>query len=338
MTDLKDKLYKGTFERFKLIQHLINKYPIKEIDETPIQKIKDAYIEYNPKFTIINKKLKFDTNDFISEQIQKEIAKFDTYAQIIEETFGVDDFIDIKVAYNSNDQKMDINLIMKTVYSIVKLFKKLYGKKDINLQIALTTVDRNIDSEIIKMANVNGGLMWVGTGNVVIFRKEELYKVICHELSHVYKLECQNIDNHEPKVMNKFKIKTVRINNLLGEAYTEYQAMLHHIALLSYYTKQSIRLFYHYEKIWGLYQVCKILNNYGMKRFEDLYTREMKQEANVFSYYIVKFFLVYKLNNSCNYKVLQNVLDDKEVIQIVNENMDQKFDSNLRMTLFELKY
>ena len=52
MSNLKDKLYKGTFERFKLIEHLINKYPIKEIDETPIQKIKDAYTEYNPKFTI----------------------------------------------------------------------------------------------------------------------------------------------------------------------------------------------------------------------------------------------------------------------------------------------
>jgi hypothetical protein len=233
---------------------------------------------------------------------------------------------------------MDINLIMKTVYSIVKLFKKLYGKKDIEITVALTKVDRNIDSEIIKMANVNGGLMWVGTGSIVIYRKEELYKVICHELSHVYKLECQNIDNHETKVMNKFKVKTVNIDNLISEAYTEYQAMLHHIALLSYYTKQSIRLFYHYEKIWGLYQVCKILNNYGMKKFEDLYTREFKQEANVFSYYIVKFFLVYKLNNSCNYKSLQNVLDDKEIIQILNENMDQNFDSNLRMTLFELKY
>jgi hypothetical protein len=44
------------------------------------------------------------------------------------------------------------------------------------------------------------------------------------------------------------------------------------------------------------------------------------------------------MDNSCNYKYLQNVLDDKEIIQIVNENMNQKFDSNLRMTLFELKY
>jgi hypothetical protein len=338
MDELHKKLYWRTFERFKLIEHLINKYPIIDIDETPIKKIRDAYIEYTPKYTTNNKKLRFDNDEWMSKQIKQEINNFDTYTEIIEETFGENNFIDIKVAYHSNDKNINIDLIMKTVYSIVKLFKKLYGKKDISLKVALTNVDRNIDSEIIKMANVNGGLMWIGTGNVTIFRKEELYKVICHELSHVYKLECQTIDTHESKVMTKFKVKTVNIDNLLSEAYTEYQAMLHHIALLSYYTNQSIKLFYHYEKTWGLYQVCKILNNSKMKKFEDLYTREFKQEANVFSYYIVKFFLLYKLNNSCNYKSLQNILDDKEIIQLINENMNQNFDSNLRMTLFELKY
>jgi hypothetical protein len=338
MDELHTKLYKGTFKRFKLIKHLINKYPIIEINESPIQKIKDAYIEYEPKYVTINKKLKFDKSEFISEEIDNEINKFDVYTEIIEETFGENNFIDIKVGYNSKDPNIDINIIMKTVYSIVKLFKKLYGKKDISVKVGLTNIDRNIDSDVIKMANVNGGLMWVGTGNIIILRKEELYKVICHELSHVYELECQNIDNYIPKIMNKFKVKTFSIQNYIGEGYAEYQAMLHHIALLSFYTKQSIRLFYHYEKIWSLYQVCKILNNYGMTKFEDLYVKEFKQGANVFSYYIVKFFLLYKLNDSCNYKILQNILDDQDIIQIINENMNQKFDSNLRMTLFELLY
>jgi hypothetical protein len=338
MDELHKKLYKGTFKRFKLIEHLINKYPIVEIDETQIKKIRNAYIEYSPKFVINKKKLQIEDNLFTSKQISNEIKKFDTCAEIIEETFGEDNFIHITVGYSSNDKNIDINLVMKIIYSIIKLFKKLYGKKDIYIRVALTNIDRNIESEVIKVENVNGGLMYVGTGQIIITRKEELYKVLCHELSHVYKLECQNIDNHVPKVINKFKINTVDCDFYLGEAYTEYKGMLHHIAILSFYTNQSIRLFYHYEKIWSLYQVCKILNNYGMKKFEDLYVKEFKQGANVFSYYIIKFFLLYKLNESCSYKNLQNILDDKEIIKIINENMDQKFDTNLRMTLFELKY
>jgi hypothetical protein len=338
MDELHKKLYKGTFKRFKLIEHLINKYPILEIDETPIKKIRDAYIEYSPKFKIIKKKLEVEDNLFTSKEISNEIKKFDTCAELIEETFGEDNFIHIIAGYSSTDKNIDINLIMKIIYSIVKLFKKLYGKKDIRIRVALTNKDRNIESEIIKIQNVNGGLMYVGTGEIMVIRKEELYKVLCHELSHVFKLECQNVENHLPKIISKFKVKTFDVDASLGEAYTEYRAMLHHIALLSFYTNQSIRLFYHYEKIWSLYQVCKILNNYGMNKFEDLYEKEFKQGANVFSYYIIKFFLLYKLNESCSYKNLQYILNDKEIIQIINENMNQKFDTNLRMTLFELKY
>ena len=51
--------------------------------------------------------------------------------------------------------------------------------------------------------------------------------------------------------------------------------------------------------------------------------------------------MLYKLDNKCNYKNLINILNDKEIISIINENIQlnrQNFDDNLRMTLFELKF
>ena len=74
-----------------------------------------------------------------------------------------------------------------------------------------------------------------------------------------------------------------------------------------------------------------------MKKFEDLYENKFIQETNVFSYYIIKFFLLWKLDNKCDYKNLIDILNDKEIISIINDNMNQTFDKNLRMTLFELK-
>ena len=74
-----------------------------------------------------------------------------------------------------------------------------------------------------------------------------------------------------------------------------------------------------------------------MKRFEDIYTTEFKQGTNVFSYYIVKFFILYKYNNTCSYKSFVDVMDDPEVIKIINDNLNQGFDGGLRMTLFQLK-
>ena len=145
------------------------------------------------------------------------------------------------------------------------------------------------------------------------------------------------IDNFDPQIVKKFKIKTVGIYQSINEAYTEFIGLIHHIALLSYYTNVHIWLLYHYEKIWSLYQVCKILTHYKMKRFEDIYTTEFKQGTNVFSYYIVKFFILYKYNNTCSYKSFVDVMDDPEVIKIINDNLNQGFDGGLRMTLFQLK-
>jgi hypothetical protein len=86
-----------------------------------------------------------------------------------------------------------------------------------------------------------------------------------------------------------------------------------------------------------MYQVCKILKHYNMSKFDDLYKNKFVQETNVFSYYIIKFFLLWKLDNKCSTPSLINILDDQDIIKVIDENMNLKFDKNLRMTIFELK-
>ena len=127
------------------------------------------------------------------------------------------------------------------------------------------------------------------------------------------------------------------IDQSINEAYTEYLAVLHHIAIISFYTNKSPYLIYHYEKLWSMYQVCKILKHYNMNKFDDLQVNKFVQETNVFSYYIIKFFLLWKLDNKCSSKTLINILDDQDIIKVINQNMNLQFDKNLRMTLFELK-
>ena len=320
---------KDTFQRFKLIEHLINKYPIIKFDLSHIDNIKNNYIKYTPKYVMVNKTLKFENSEFLDKELLNEISKFNNYVHIKEPK------IDIKISYCNITDKL-----IHMIYNIVKLFKKLYGEKDIKLQIALCSHKRNISKKIIGTLNINGGLMYVGTGNIHIFRYEEILKVLCHELSHVYNLDCNTIDSNAKIVLKKFNIINKDTNLLIQEAYSEYSACMHHIALISLDTKVSPYLIYHYEKIWCLYQVCKILKHYNMKKFEDLYENKFIQGTNVFSYYIIKFFLLWKLDNKCNYKNLIDILNDQDIIKIINEvlNSNQNFDKNLRMTLFELKY
>ena len=330
MEKLDKILDKDTFKRFKLIEHLINKYPIKQIDPEEINKIKDTYIEHIAPYKIINKTLVFEQSQFIDSVLYDEFSKFNKYIYINEPG------LDIKISYNGLDILSE--KLINVIYSTVKLFKRLYGNRNIKLYIALCSHKRNITTKIIGSVNVNGGQ--TDLIKIELFRREEIIKVLCHELSHFYELDCHSIDKKKDKILENFNIIGPSYLSI-NEAYTEYLAIMHHIAIISYYTNRSPLLFYHYEKIWSLYQVCKILDHYKLKKFEDLDSKEFKQSTNVFSYYIVKFFMLYKLDNKCNYKNLINILIDKEIISIINENIQlnrQNFDDNLRMTLFELKF
>jgi len=319
-----DKLDKDTFKRFKLIEDMIKQYPINEFDLTEINKIKDAYQEYKPKYIIIPKNLIFEDNKFVDKELMVEIKQMKHYIHI------KTDWVDIKIAYFEIS-----DTLISHIYSIVLLFQKLYGQKKVILSIALTNIKREITKKVIGTLAVNGGM----TDNVriEIFRKEEVLKVLCHELCHFYELDCIHIDKHQNQVLKKFNIKNE--NNItlsLSEALNECLAMIHHIAIISYYTKKSPLLIYHYEKLWSLYQICHVLNHYGMKKFEDLYENKFEQETNVFSYYIIKFFLLWKLDNKCSIKNVNDILADKRIIEVINKNIDKTFDKGLRMTLFEL--
>ena len=319
-----NKLDKDTFIRFKLIENLINKYPIKEFDKSEIDHIKSVYKEYVPEYKVIKGNLVFEDSQFIDKELKDEFIHYKEFIHIEEPT------IDIKISYD----KIDKDLIT-IIYSIVKLFKKLYSEKIIKLKFALTNHKRNISKKIIGTVNVNGGQTDGKT--IELFRREEIVKVLCHELIHFYQLDCRSIDNSQSKILDKFKIKTNNIDQSINEAYTEYLAKIHHIAIISFYTRKSPYLIYHYEKIWSMYQVCKILKHYNMSKFDDLYKNKFVQETNVFSYYIIKFFLLWKLDNKCSTPSLINILDDQDIIKVIDENMNLKFDKNLRMTIFELK-
>jgi hypothetical protein len=319
-----NKLDKDTFIRFKLIQKMVKKYSIRKFDISEINTIKDAYHEYIPKYETVVRNLKFEDNQFIDKELMKEIRQMKHYIHI------KTDLVDIKISYFHISDSL-----ITRIYSIVLMFQKLYGMKKVILIIALTTIKREINKKIIGTLAVNGGA--TDGVSIEIYRGQEVLKVLCHELCHFFKLDCHQINKNKHQVFNKFNIKNDdKITLSLSESLNEYMAMIHHIAIISYYTKKSPLLIYHYEKIWSLHQVCNILNHYGINKFEDLYEKKFEQETNVFSYYIIKFFLLWKLDNTCTTKNINNVLDDKEIIKVINENIKGVYNKGLTMTLFEL--
>ena len=148
-------------------------------------------------------------------------------------------------------------------------------------------------------------------GEIVIYRKEEWFKVFIHETFHALGLDFSSFPtNHlNYQMKNIFPIES-KMN--LFEAYSEFWATILNCLFCSYELLddklcESDFLLYcdfllQFERIFSLFQSNKILYFMGM-RYENLYKTEevsfvarkylYKEETNVFSYYIIKNILLY---------------------------------------------
>jgi hypothetical protein len=167
---------------------------------------------------------------------------------------------------------------------------------------------------ILNAGNVNTAFTWGCPVNseIVIFRKEEWFKVFIHESFHSFGLDFSSMDisKSTKNILNIFKVKS-DVN--LFESYTEVWAELINIVFCSFFSlrnkKNDIEFLdtfedlVNYERSYSFFQLVKVLHFMGLD-YRDLYSssekatvlREMlyKEDTNVLSYYIIKCVL---LNN-----------------------------------------
>ena len=148
-------------------------------------------------------------------------------------------------------------------------------------------------------------------GTIVIYRKEEWFKVFIHESFHSLGLDFSTFSCHmlNAKLSNLFPIKS-EMN--VFEAYSEFWATIINCLFCAYNLlddKLNDRDFLLYsdfciqfERIFALFQMVKILNFMGIS-YKHLFEKNeisevarrylYKEETNVFSYYIIKCILLY---------------------------------------------
>jgi hypothetical protein len=145
--------------------------------------------------------------------------------------------------------------------------------------------------------------------DIVIFRKEEWFKVFMHETFHNFALDFSdmNIESSTKRILNIFPIKS-DVN--LFEAYAEFWAEFMNSLFCSFFAMQdknnedefisNAEYFLHFERTFGFFQLVKTLDFMGLK-YKDLYSnsktssasRELlyKEDTSVFSYYVLNLIL-----------------------------------------------
>ena len=174
--------------------------------------------------------------------------------------------------------------------------------------------DSKID--ILGSAHVNTAFTTTcpSISEIVIFRKEEWFKVFMHETFHNFALDFSDMNNevcHE-KIKAIFPVKS-EIN--LFEAYAEFWAEIMNVCFCSYEEikdKTDIASFLshcealiNFERTYGFFQMVKTLHFMGLK-YKNLYTKTdqdailrenlYKEDTSILAYYVIKLILL------CNYQ------------------------------------
>jgi hypothetical protein len=209
-----------------------------------------------------------------------------------------------------------INAILMWLF-ILNIYSSKQCSNTLILYIYMTSLDKRLPESktmVLNEGNVNTAFTWGCPVNseIVIFRKEEWFKVFIHETFHSYGLDFSSMDiSASTKYMlNIFKVNS-KVN--LFEAYTEVWAEMINIMFCSFFSLRNktnetefLNTFedlINYERGYSFFQMVKVLHYMGLD-YKDLYSssdkgrmlREMlyKEDTNVLAYYIIKSVL---LNN-----------------------------------------
>ena len=196
--------------------------------------------------------------------------------------------------------------------------------KSLNIFIYLTDFKRIIPDNnytILGSYNVNGGFTTTCDKNseIVVYRKEEWFKVLIHEAFHNLGLDFSKMNTNQfhSKIKQIFPINS-KFN--IFESYCEFWARILNSAFCSYNLidnkndkdafKTFLDFFIQIERLFSLFQCNKILNFLGIS-YQNLYETDngshiarenlYKETTNVFAYYIVTAFLLDNYVNVMNW-------------------------------------
>ena len=175
------------------------------------------------------------------------------------------------------------------------------------------------ESKVLDVVNVNSAYSSVCTeeGEIVLYRKEEWFKVFIHETFHAFGLDFNF--NQNSLIKNKLlKLLNIDSKMYVFETYTEVWATILHISCICFELEKNIsqymfnnyfNYFLRIEQNHSILQSIKILHFMNLK-YEDLIKNNKitmlkkhlyKEKTNIFNYYILKSICLCNINDFLNF-------------------------------------
>jgi len=224
-------------------------------------------------------------------------------------------FLGRKITFNfvmSNNEITDdvfhfVYLMLIWLYVISKYTQNSRCSKKLNIFIYFNDKKKHLPEnkgECFEKKNVNTGFTFtcIPDSEIVIFRKEEWFKVFLHETFHNFALDFSDLDNENTTkfILSIFPVKS---KVKLYEAYTDFWARTINCLLCSFMSCNNNKENFliramsciNYERHFSFFQAVKNLNHMNMT-YKNLFLKdsssilmrqEYKEETSVLSYYII---------------------------------------------------
>jgi len=229
----------------------------------------------------------------IQRYIESNLNQMMTYKAIIN---GKNIILNFYTNKNSGKDVIEKDIIHKTfvIIYVLSLYSSNRCSNNLTINIFLTPFKRMLPkkaTDIIGSINVNGGLTYGGcrhTNDITIYREEEWFKVLIHELFHAFNLDfaTMRIDKFKKRIATKMGIPC---DYNVYESYCETWARILNVAMNSMTeltTKNEFlsefNVMIKAEQFFSVIQCNKIY-----KRIKNLRSPLMyKENSNVICYYI----------------------------------------------------
>lgn len=270
------------------------------------------------------KKVNMIDSEFIPKKIEEYIRINIKYKYVI--SYNYKNYI-IKINYFSAEKINNTDLFKKIIKRIIFMMIISNTYKNLNIEIYDTPFKKEFKCDNHKKCgklsqnNVNSGLSYLN--NIVIFRKEEMLKLLIHELIHAL-----DIDNKFETVQDKIKLLklfNINENNLLvNESYVESWAIIINLFLViqekntnqsEEFKKNLFRTYIKKEIVHSFQQCAKLCLYYNINDFNKIYRNnknsiEYIDSVNTFSYHIIKTINLYNIR-----KFLKNFCDKNYILK-----------------------
>jgi len=293
-------------------QHIQNTMPL-------ISKINASYNENNIELYIISKEDDKLNEEVIRRIVSKLFVLIDLFTKTKHVTYHLYVWLSDLKKHKPNPSEHQHNHNRNEHHQHRKISKKTYQSQHIN---SGATVHNLLEESV----------------ELFIWRKEEIEKVLLHEMIHTLKLDFIDYpDALKQDIITKFNIPS-SIELRLGEAYVETWAVLLNTIYVSF-TKSKMKIkkqckiksneffkLFAMEIFFTLFQSSKILRHFGyecvtgckvpLQKSEnpkEMAQKLFEQETSVFSYYLIKAGILMNLGDFLKFCCKNN----KSLLQFV---------------------